>query len=48
MGAFSQEDGDEALRLGTAASKKNDMNPRESLNKENEVSKNLEVLGFVS
>ena len=50
MGVLSQEERDEApLRLGTAASKKNDMNPRQQQGeKETEVSTTLEVLGFVS
>jgi hypothetical protein len=44
MGVFSQAQEEDALRIGTAASK----NPRESQAEGGEVSKSLEVLGFVS
>ena len=49
MGVFSQLGGEDGLRIGTAAGPPtNEMNPRESLSKEDGFSKNLEVLGFVS
>ena len=49
MGVFSQLGGEDGLRIGTAAAAPMDsLNPRDSYNKkESEISKNLEVLGFV-